>query len=138
MFVAPKVPNSNNGTFGNYSHASSRLGAGWTVDIHGRHHGWTRDAANLELIRPCASRDDSERSRPWTSKWSGHGCSELRTDKAADVSMVGRRCSELRTDSTTDVTIVGPWMLSEGSDHGWAKGALISEQSGPWTSSWMR
>ena len=44
---------------------------------HGRHHGWAIDALN------------SERIRPWTSSWSGRGCSELRTDRTIDVIMVG-------------------------------------------------
>ena len=35
---------------------------------HGRHHGWSMDALF------------SERIRPWTSSWLGHGCSRLRAD----------------------------------------------------------
>ena len=71
---------------------------------HGHHHGWAMDALFSERPKPC------------TSSWLGHGCSLLRTDK------------------TMHGILVEPWMLlsqnrlDHGRHHGWAMDAFFSER----------
>ena len=57
----------------------------------------------------------SERIRPWTSSWLGHGWSILKTPRPSSsiLSWLGHGCSLLRTQSTMDVILA----LSPGHHH---------------------